>query len=156
MESKEKQSSVPMLCCVVGGFPVGWAASKLDRCSKSHSKQAHFLSPGLENIQSLEIGNGMKSDNHRKTQPTFRTHWILPSSKVSFFSGGKKMILLHLLFWSCQLGNWYWIPPISHYSGTRTHRLSFLFRRKKSRVRKANSGIDFSTVPTCNPIHVFR
>ena len=56
-----------MLCCVVGGFPVGWAASKLDRCSKSHSKEAHFLSPGLENIQSLEIGNRMKSDNHRKT-----------------------------------------------------------------------------------------
>ena len=27
-------------------------------------------------------------------------------------------------------------PYMSHYSGTRTHRLSFLFRRKKSRVRK--------------------
>ena len=155
MESKEKQGSVPMLCCVVGGLPVGWAVSKLDRCSLSRSKEAHFLSPGLENIQPLEIGNGMKADNHRKIQATFRTHWILPSS--SFLFSGKKndtfpSSILQVSVGKCVLKTSY-MSPILAPGHTGCH---FCSIERRAEFKEDNLGIDFSTVRACNPIHVFR
>lgn len=154
MESKGKQSSVPTLWCVVGGVLGGWAVLKLE-CSKSHSKEVHFLSLGLENIQPLEIGNGLKSANHRKTQATFRTHWILPSSQVSFFQEKNDAFTSSILELSS--GNLYWAPPICHTILATEHTgYHFCSIERRAELEEANSEIDFSTVPTWNPLHIFR
>lgn len=127
-------SSVSMLWWVVGVVLGGGLSQSMYRWSKSQSREAFVLSLALENIQLLETGNGLKRASYRKTWATLRTHQTLPSSKVSSFREKKwyfhtfyfglvhqEILTEHLLY-------------MSHYSGTRTYGLAFLFCRTKSRV----------------------